>query len=283
MTRSFLSITGIVSAAIIAYCSILWKTVEADEFPSCGDCWCVPDDGGYGPCPVWQPQSNFSAEVIETYMKQRPIEYYKLNCNPYVDEDCSTTPEQTLLDSDDAVCAYVYPADDSGTSCTEYSMVTFGSRAEAEASGAVVTHKGSCGLCSTTQDLALYLTQDFTTAGKICATKGIFNEDAGLQCYIDLGLSRECAKIWNYDGIYDGKMCGATCMGDITASNNGPPPTCELNDCLQCDEVSAGPVFSSYGGRTRRRSGLQSEIIRNCSSVARIFTHDPCTNPACGC
>ncbi len=93
---------------------------------------------------------------------------------------------------------------------------------------------------------------------------------------MDLGLTMECAKIWNYDGIYDGKVCGATCAGDVTAPNNGPAPACELNECLECDEEYAGPIFSSFGGRTRRRSGLQSEIIRPCDSVARIFQHVPC-------
>lgn len=128
----------------------------------------------------------------------------------------------------------------------------------------------------------LLLAQDFTSAGKICATKGLFNEAAGLSCYMDIGLTEECAKIWNYDGIYDGQACGAICAKEITAPNNGPAPECELNDCLQCDEDKAGPLFSTFAGRTRRRSGLLSEIVRPCSSVAQI-THAPCENPACGC
>jgi hypothetical protein len=124
--------------------------------------------------------------------------------------------------------------------------------------------------------------EDFTTAGKICATKGLFNEQVGLECYMDIGLTQECAKIWNYDGIYDGKACGAVCAQHVSDPNNGPTPGCELNECLQCDEDKAGPLFTSFGGRTRRRSGLLSEIVRNCSSIATI-THNPCTNPSCGC
>ena len=162
-------------------------------------------------------------------------------------------------------------------------MITYTNREDAEKDGGVVTHAGSCGLCSTAKDLSVYLAQDFTTAGKICATKGLFNEKKGLQCYMDLGLTEECAKIWNYDGIYDGSTCGKICAGDLSAPNNGPPPACELNECLQCDEDYAGPIFSSFGGRTRRRSGLKSEIVRPCSSVYRIFAHNPCGNPECGC
>ena len=122
----------------------------------------------------------------------------------------------------------------------------------------------------------LIAAQDFTSAGKICATKGLINEQAGLDCYVALGLSLECAKIWNYDGNFDGQACGKTCLGDISSPNNGPPPTCDLNACLQCDEEEAGPIFTSFAGRTRRRSGLLSEIIRPCESIARILKHEPC-------
>lgn len=48
--------------------------------------------------------------------------------------------------------------------------------------------------------------EDFTSDGKICATKGLLNETEGLRCYMDIGLTYDCAKIWNYDGIYDGKV-----------------------------------------------------------------------------
>ena len=118
--------------------------------------------------------------------------------------------------------------------------------------------------------------EDFTSAGKICATKGLFNDSAGLKCYEDIGLTHECAKIWNYDGIYDGEVCGDICVKNLQAPNNGPPPECALNDCLQCDEDKAGPVFSAFAGRTRRRSGLLSEIVRSCSSIAHI-EHVPCS------
>lgn len=35
-----------------------------------------------------------------------------------------------------------------------------------------------------------------------------------------------------------------------------------LNKCLQCDEDKSGPVFKYYSGRTRRNSGITSEIDR---------------------
>jgi hypothetical protein len=97
----------------------------------------------------------------------------------------------------------------------------------------------------------ILLAEDFTSSGKICAIKGLFNETEGLECYESLGLTHDCAKIWNYDGIYDGKACALDCLGYVNAPNNGPAPACDLNPCLQCDEEKAGPLFSVYAGRTR--------------------------------
>ena len=36
----------------------------------------------------------------------------------------------------------------------------------------------------------------------------------------------------------------------------------KLNACLQCDEDKSGPVFKFFAGRTRRNSGIKSEIDR---------------------
>ncbi len=99
---------------------------------------------------------------------------------------------------------------------------------------------------------------------------------------MDIGLTLECARIWNYDGIFDGQACGKICSTELKDPNNGPPPACKLNNCLQCDETKAGPNFTLFAGRTRRRSGLRSEIVRPCSSIAQI-DHTPCSDPSCGC
>ncbi|RYH15647.1 hypothetical protein EON65_31420 [archaeon] len=268
---------------LILICVLVTSALYDNTYPTCGSCWCVPDNGGLGDCPSPAPNMEFSDAIIKAYQNQQPKAIYSLNCNPYKDRSCITTPAQVMLNMSSAVCAFRYPnAEDGSDSCTNYTMVTYASHEKAENDGAVVTHAGSCGLCSTAQDLSVYLIEDFTAAGKKCATIGLFNEDKGLQCYMDIGLTRECAKIWNYDGIYDGKVCGKTCAQHLNDPNNGPPPACELNVCLQCDEKKAGPNFSSFSGRTRRRSGLLSEIVRTCSSIANI-THNPCSNPACGC
>lgn len=260
---------------LCVFATLMLLCVRA-EYPTCGGCWCVPD--GAADCPSdWVPETVYSDEVIAKYSNMRPSFVYQLDCNPYTTLDCTTTPPQIMIDSTTAVCATVYKDD----TCNEYNMVTYSSIEEAlQNPKAEVSHSGACGLCSTTKDFAVYLTEDFTSAGKICATKGLFNETAGLDCYMGIGLTKECAKIWNYDGIYDGKMCSKTCLPYLNAPNNGPPPACDLNPCLECDEEYAGPIFSSFAARTRRRSGLLSEIIRNCSSISHL-NHNPCDFCVC--
>lgn len=166
----FFSVIIFIVVAKTFYCK------SDSDYPSCGSCWCIPSDSGLGPCPLWQPQSNFSSAVIETYQKQIPSWIYRLNCNPYDDASCTTTPRQTMLDSEEAVCGYVYPVTSANpleVSCTDYTMITFASRVEAERNKAVVTHEGSCGLCSTAQDLAVYLSKLLTCCWLYCVVSSL--------------------------------------------------------------------------------------------------------------
>ena len=158
-------------------------------------------------------------------------------------------------------------------------MITYLSEEEAVSDGSVVSHLGACGLCSTAIDLAVYMAiPDMTHAGKICASKALISTKWGKKCYEDLGFTPPCATIWNYDGIYDGQNCKWICIKQLFADSNGPPPACELNDCLKCDEDMAGPKFKDFAARTRRRSGITSAIARGCDDFANI-KHDACPAP----
>mmetsp|Transcript_25999 Transcript_25999/g.51857 ORF Transcript_25999/g.51857 Transcript_25999/m.51857 type:complete len:271 (-) Transcript_25999:27-839(-) len=234
----------------------------------CGDCWCVPGNSGTDPCPDWTPEDNFPSSLLaDLKAKKLTNPYNDLDCNPYTDDNCFTSPEQELVGVDSAVCAFVYDDETCGT----YSIKTYASAEAAGADGAYVSHNGACGLCSTAADLAAYIeNDDMTYEGKKCATKGLIHSHWGKKCYEDLGFTPPCASIWNYDGIYDGKACMGICVRNLFSDNNGPPPACELNDCLQCDEDEAGPVFKDFAGRTRRRSGLNEEIGRGCDEFAQI-------------
>ena len=236
----------------------------------CGSCWCIADAGS---CPPEPP--NASAATIAAFKAKTLSNPISLTCNPYEQASCDTVPplENATAES---VCAFRYSDD----SCAGYEMRTHASAAAAAAAGAVVTHSGACAACSTAQDLAVYMSYfDMTAVGKKCGAEGVISEALGERCFKNLGMTDACARIWTCDAISDAKSCGAICLKDITTPYN-LPPDCRLNDCLQCDEDAAGPKFKRFAGRTRRRTGLESSIQRNCSSVFRGATLDPCPSPA---
>merc|ERR1711976_334099 len=108
---------------------------------------------------------------------------------------------------------------------------------------------------STLQDLASYISvPDMTKVGKECGLEAVLDIDLGIKCFQKLGMTKPCARIWAYDAVADTGPCGAICFKDLRQPYN-IPPTCKLNDCLQCDEDHAGPVFKRFAARTRRRSG----------------------------
>jgi hypothetical protein len=45
-----------------------------------------------------------------------------------------------------------------------------------------------------------------------------------------------------------------------------------LNKCLECDEDISGPIFKYESGRTRRNSGIKSEIDRPIDQIYNL-TH----------
>lgn len=236
---------------------------------TCGDCWCILANSTSPTCPPEPTDYSTDAELIAALAQQRPTLPPRLPCNPYEEPTCDTVPTLFPADAttDDTVCGLVYPRSD----CARYHLRTFNSSAEAEAAGATVTHQGACGVCSTTQDLAAYMnTTDMTAAGTKCGVAAVLSPALGLACFERLGLSRPCALIWTQDALADTAACGAVCAKDLRAPYNGPPPACALNDCLQCDEDEAGPLFKRFAGRTRRRSGLESAIARPCDSVASL-------------
>ena len=112
---------------------------------------------------------------------------------------CQTLPPQEYTDlGEDAVCAIHYQ----DGNCSFYELQSYPSWDQAEAAGAFVTHFGSCGPCSTTQDLAAYMnTFDLATATTNCAKDivGGFTLKE-LNCLMnDIGFTQDCARIWLYN------------------------------------------------------------------------------------
>jgi len=261
----------------------------------CGSCHCIT--GSDGTCPKTAPKqpSSIGTSLVDQFSAQVPTNPFNLTCNPYEDPTCSTSPSQQYSElGESAVCALLYEqASVEGECPTTYQMITYPNRSLADSSGAMITHVGPCGVCSTTQDLAAYLrSQDLTTAAKECSKRAFLDElldetgsdrfgdavDEGMDCFInDLGMTESCARIWLHNAWNTGKECGVPCLAADVADfqNNGPSPECKLNQCLRCDEEESGDIFKRVAGRTRRRSGLLSAIARPCEDL-HIVDHVPC-------
>lgn len=160
---------------------------------------------------------------------------------------------------------------------TQYSLKTFANRAALEAEpGYYLTHYQACGACSTLQDLAVYGELDLTRMARICSKRTGFDEK--LQCMQDIGFTPACAESWAYNAAKTGQSCALICVAEyglvplLTGTENKPPvdENGELNACLMCDERMAGPGFQYSAGRTRRNSGIVSEIDRPDAEVYSV-------------
>jgi hypothetical protein len=254
---------------------------EEEGIASCGDCFCIVAEGES--CPSQRPKTNFTDDFTDVYWKQQTVvNPYALTCDPFTDAGCNTQPEQdqTLLDLGDTAACAIHIVDVT-TDCQDgsYTLKTYASREEAEAAGGFVTHLGHCGVCSTLQDLAVYMTfPDLTTEGTFCSSKGTISVEGGAACYRILGMTDACAKIWAEAEANTFVDCFTECfLKDFTQNqpNNGPFPECKLNDCLQCDQDQSAQIVANFAGRTGRRSGLLSPVARTCEELA-IIDHSTC-------
>lgn len=195
------------------------------------------------------------AALRATTQSDAPAE---LSADPYVDPAPAPPPVGT-------VCAVQFSAALSAT----YSVATFASADEAIAVGAVVTHAGACGVCSSLADLAVYAgTPDLTAPVRQCGIDNLSDFPGLVGCLEALGFTRPCAQVWAYNTEHTRAACGAVCLRLLRApyhlADGG------LNDCLACDEAQSGEVFKAVAGRTRRNSGLANAMCRPCSEVIRL-------------
>lgn len=172
------------------------------------------------------------------------------------------TPELFPL-NESAVCAIVMDEEiENG-----YHLRTFDSEAAANAEGGIVTHTGACGLCSSMNDLLVYIRKpDLTNPVRQCAFKAISQgEQASQDCLAELGFTNDCAEIWYYNTVNTRNKCLGLCLTRMEDPHHLPNGS--LNPCIQCDEDESGPVFKSVSGRTRRNSGLPVALCRPCDQV----------------
>ncbi len=161
-----------------------------------------------------------------------------------------------------------------------YELKTFNNLGELlSADGYKLTHYHACGTCSTLQDLAIYGTLDLTEMAKTCSKR--LSLSAKKSCMMDIGFTEPCADTWAYNARKTSQSCMIQCIKEyglinILTGNESSPPVNEngeLNACLLCDEMMAGPGFQYAAGRTRRSSGIESEIERPDEEVYTV-EHD---------
>lgn len=142
-----------------------------------------------------------------------------------------------------------------------------------------LTHHGACGSCSTLQDLAVYATLDLTHMAAQCARRLTIGRQKA--CMQAIGFSEPCAESWAYNARHTRRHCARTCIAELgwrSALFSSGDALLQgeegmLNACLECDELISGPGFQYSAGRTRRNSGIVSEIDRPDAAV-RAVAHD---------
>ena len=157
-----------------------------------------------------------------------------------------------------------------GANPEAYTLMTFSTASAAEDLGATVTHYGACGLCSSLQDLAVYMRHsDLSGPVRECGLMGrVDGAGPATECLLELGFTEPCAQIWYYNTQHTADTCSEPCLATLADAYQLPDGS--LNACLQCDEDNSGPVFKAVAGRTRRNSGLPSALCRPCDSIAPI-------------
>ena len=207
---------------------------------------------------AWTPPAYDDAFVQGLLRWRNTVPFAPLSRDPYLDPAPPPDPEGT-------VCAVVPEASDGGGPA--YHLTTFATEGAARAAGAIPTHFGACGVCSTLANLAGYVREnDLTAPVRECGLRGIADGmEANLACLRALGFDEPCAQVWYYNTAHTRAACLVPC---VTALNQ-PYHLADggLNACIRCDEDQSGPVFKAVAGRTRRNSGLPNALCRPCSEV----------------
>lgn len=147
-----------------------------------------------------------------------------------------------------------------------YNLKTFLNREEAIQAGFQITHLGRCGGCSNLDQLKIYAEKELTTPVKVCSLKATWNIKVQKRCMKRLGFRDQCLKAWLWNINNTRIHCGKVCVKQMFKRFNSEAG--HLNECLQCDEDKSGPQFLYMSGRTRRNSGLISEIGRYDHEIA---------------
>lgn len=199
--------------------------------------------------------------VINEFKSKELINPYpKFDYDPYLNQtnEFNEKINETLSNSD-IVCAIRY-VDNSEKK--NYEIQNFESKILAEEKGFIVTHQGICGACSNLNDLAVYLSGDLTTPVRRCGFLTSISNTLAINCLQNLGFTKTCSQIWLFNALNTKKNCYWTCIKSWIKNEPFADKDGNLNKCIMCDEIISGPIFKYFSGRSRRNSGIESEITR---------------------
>lgn len=136
-----------------------------------------------------------------------------------------------------------------------------------------LTHYQACGACSTLQDLAVYAELDLTDMASKCSK--LPGSAKKRQCMEKgIGFTPACAQVWAYNAERSAQYCKMPCIRQyglwalLTDSEDRPADMSLASDlCLHCDAMVSEPGFQYAAGRSRRNSGIASEIVRRKAEV----------------
>lgn len=197
---------------------------------------------------------------------------------------------------------------------------TYADVGAAHTDGEDVTHCGACGQCSNAHDIQIYFDtlETLTDTSTTCAVKAVLQgESAVTSCFDNrVNLTRGCmphtleldpstrrsaccsasarsathtftrragtgTTCWVENVMCDLRNCVFTCLlYRMGFSGGGKNSGDELSHCLECDEKRCGPAFIRCAGANRRRSGIYSDIERNCSHVCKVIDSGPGADPS---
>lgn len=142
-----------------------------------------------------------------------------------------------------------------------------------------LTHYQPCGACSTLQDLAVYAELDLTNMASKCSK--IMGSEKRLRCMQEgIGFTPACAQVWAYNAARSARYCKAVCIKQYgvwalltDSEKRSDSMSLETDACLYCDAMVSEPGFQYAAGRSRRNSGIESEIVRDAGEVYAV-QHD---------
>ena len=237
---------------------------------TCGDCHC---NNGNDTCPA-APQTVWDEETVQALRTHRPLNPLYLACDPFLEDNCTLSEAQPSS----GVCALHYAEADCQSG--DYWLQTYPDADTAAATGGAVTHQGSCGVCSTTQDLAALMAHvDMQTIKSECGLRGMGlfpgSREQGILCFELKGFSRSCAELWMMSYRHLARSCSGRCLLAGVTNESYQTEECAPSECVACDEAATGATFARFAGRTRRRSGMVSSIVRPCEEIANV-QHEAC-------